>query len=181
MEWIKENVPEGERIFNCNWDDFPKMFYYDTTHTYVFGLDPNYLYSKNPDLYKRLTEIVGGKVDDPAPEIRDKFGAKYIFNDAKENTDFIAKALESGWCEKVFEDDEAIVLKIRDQKGEPPDDSKDNAESQLTDEEKKQLEEEMKNDEKKVNSEVNADPNDEPDDPNADPNADPNTEKGKSN
>jgi hypothetical protein len=155
MEWIKTNVPEGERIFNCNWDDFPKLFYYSTKHSYIFGLDPNYFYSKNPDLYKRLTEIVGGKVDDPAPEIRDKFGARFIFTDAKENTDFIAKALESGWCEKVFEDDEAIILKIRDQKGAPPDEANDDAESQLTDEEKKQLEEEMKNEEKKANKEAN--------------------------
>jgi hypothetical protein len=156
MKWLVDNVPEGERIFNCNWDDFPKMFFYDTKHTYIYGLDPNYLYSKNPDLYKRLTEITAGKVDDPGPEIRDKFGAKYIFTDAKENTDMVAKALESGWCEKAYEDDEAIILKIRDQKGEPPAESKDDdAESQLTPEEKKKLDEEMKNEEKKVNKETN--------------------------
>jgi hypothetical protein len=155
MNWVIENVPEGERIFNCNWDDFPKMFFYSTKHTYVYGLDPNYFYSKNPDLYKRLTEITGGKVEDPAPEIRDKFGAKYIFSDAKENTDMVAKALESGWTEKVYEDSDAIILKIRDQKGEPPDESKDDAESQLTDEEKQQLDEEMKKEEKKGNKEPN--------------------------
>ncbi len=162
MGWLLENVPEGERIFNCNWDDFPKMFYYDTKHSYVFGLDPNYLYSKNPELYKRLTEITGGKVDDPAPEIRDKFGSKYIFSDAKENTDLIAKALESGWCEKAYEDDEAIILKIRDQKGEAPDETKDDPESQLTEEEKKQLDEEMKKEEKKANKEPNVEEEVEP-------------------
>lgn len=160
MNWIKENVPEGERIFNCNWDDFPKMFYYDTKHVYIFGLDPNYLYSKNPDLYKSLTDITGGKVDDPAPQIRDKFGSRFIFSDAKENGDFIAKALESGWCEKVYDDSDAIILKIRDQKGEPPAESKDDdAESQLTPEEKKQLDEEMKNEGKKANKEANKEPN----------------------
>ncbi len=21
--WMNENIPPGERIFNCNWDDFP--------------------------------------------------------------------------------------------------------------------------------------------------------------
>ncbi|MGI9036144.1 MAG: hypothetical protein ACR2GD_08910 [Pyrinomonadaceae bacterium] len=126
MNWFLLNVPEGERIFNCNWDDFPKMFFYDQKHNYVYGLDPNYLYSENPELYQRLMDITGGKVDDPAPEIRDKFGSKYIFSDAKENQDFIAKALESGWCETAYDDDEAIILKIRDVKGEPPADAKDN-------------------------------------------------------
>lgn len=155
MDWLNQNAPAGERIFNCNWDDFPKMFYYGTKFSFVYGLDPNYLYSKNPDLYKRLTEITGGKVDDAAPEIRDKFGAKYVFTDAKENTDMIAKLLESGWTDKVYEDDEAIILKIRDQKGEAPKESKDDdAESQLTEEEKKQLDEEMKKEEKKANTNV---------------------------
>ena len=163
MKWLTDNVPEGERIFNCNWDDFPKMFFYDTKHAYTYGLDPNYLYSKNPDLYKRLTEITGGKVDDAAPEIRDKFGSKYVFTDAKENTDMVAKLLESGWCDKVFEDDEAIILKIRDKKGEPPAESKDDdAESQLTEEEKKKLDEEMKKEEKKMNKEANVEEEVEP-------------------
>ena len=39
--------------------------------------------------------------------------------------DFIAKALESGWCETAYDDDEAIILKIRDVKGKPPADSVD--------------------------------------------------------
>ncbi len=38
----------------------------------------------------------------------------------KENESFIAKCLESGWCETAYEDDEAIFLKIRAQKGDAP-------------------------------------------------------------
>jgi hypothetical protein len=120
-DWLNENVPPGERIFNCNWDDFPKLFFYDQKHSYVYGLDPNYLYTKNPELSKRIMDITSGKVDDPAPEIRDKFGARYIFSDAKENHDFIVKALDSGWCETAYDDDEAIILKILDTKGNVPD------------------------------------------------------------
>ncbi len=156
MRWTNENIPEGERIFNCNWDDFPKMFFYDQKHSYVYGLDPNYLYSKNPELYKQIGDITGGKIDDPAPIIRDQFSAKWIFTDAKENTDFIAKALESGWCETVYEDSDARILKIRDAKGEVPNESVDedsnkDIEKQLTPEEQKQLDAETANDEKNVN------------------------------
>ncbi len=156
MRWTNENIPEGERIFNCNWDDFPKMFFYDQKHSYVYGLDPNYLYSKNPELYKQIGDITGGKIDDPAPIIRDQFGAKWIFTDAKENTDFIAKALESGWCETAYEDSDARILKIRDAKGDAPTESVDeesngDIEKQLTPEEQKQLDAETANDEKNVN------------------------------
>ena len=114
-----DNIPAGERIFNCNWDDFPKLFFYDIKHSYVYGLDPNYLYSQNPDLYKLLADITNGKTEDAAPQIRDKFGARFIFADAKENDDMIAKLLESGWVDIVYDDDEARIIKIRDQKGSP--------------------------------------------------------------
>lgn len=141
--WAKENIPEGERIFNSNWDDFPKLFFYDTKHAYIYGLDPNYLYSENPDLYKLLMEITSGKIKDPAPAIREKFGASYIFADAKENEDLVTNCLESGWCEMAYEDDEARFLKIRDQKGDAPNDAADD-ETPPTPEELKQLEEEEK-------------------------------------
>ncbi|MGB7200997.1 MAG: hypothetical protein WBD16_01880 [Pyrinomonadaceae bacterium] len=141
-----DNIPAGEIIFNCTWDDFPKMFFYDTKHRYVYGLDPNYLYTENSELYSLLKDLTEGKIDDPAPLIRERFGANYIFADAQENTDMIAKALESGWVETIYEDDEARLLKIRAQKGAPPDEAKD--EPPATDEEKKLLDDEEKNDAK---------------------------------
>jgi hypothetical protein len=139
----EDNIPAGERIFNANWDDFPKLFFYDQKHSYVYGLDPNYLYSKNPELYKLLMDITNAKGGDAGPQIREKFGAGYIFADAKENEDMIAKALESGWTDIVYEDDEARILKIRDQKGDPPGDSVED-QAPPTEEELKQLEEEEK-------------------------------------
>ena len=147
----KENIPAGERIFNCNWDDFPKLFFLDTKHTYVYGLDPNYLFSENPDLYKLLLDITNGKVDDAAPVIREKFGARYIFADAKENEDMFAKLLESGWVEMAYEDDEARILKIRDVKGDPP---KEAAEEQPETEEEKTI---LDSEENTVNLNANVD------------------------
>jgi hypothetical protein len=155
MNFAVMNIPEGERIFNCNWDDFPKLFFYNQKHSYVYGLDPNYLYSKNPELSKQIGDITSGKIEEAGPIIRQQYGANWIFSDAKENGDMIVKCLDSGWCEKAYEDDESIILKIREQKGEPEVVEVD--ESQLTPEEKKRLEEEEANEAK------NAKPDDEED------------------
>jgi hypothetical protein len=143
MAWANQNIPPGERIFNCNWDDFPKLFYFDQKHSYVYGLDPNYLYSKNPDLYRLLMDITNAKADDPGPVIREKFGARWVFADARENLDLVAKLLDSGWAEMAYEDDEGRLLRIRDQKGEPPPEDADQGPE--TPEEKKILDEEEKN------------------------------------
>ncbi|MBA2380396.1 MAG: hypothetical protein H0V76_12555 [Blastocatellia bacterium] len=120
-EYGNENIPAGERIFNGNWDKFPKLFFLNQKHSYVFGLDPNYLYSENPDLYKLLVEITSGREDEAGPLIRDRFGANWVFVDAGENEDMVAKLLETGWGEMVYEDNEGRILRIRETKGDPPD------------------------------------------------------------
>ncbi|HEX8749022.1 MAG TPA: hypothetical protein VF717_17740 [Pyrinomonadaceae bacterium] len=121
MAWVQANVPEGERVFNTDWDDFPKMFFYDTKHTYVSGLDPTYLLDKNPELSKLYEQITLGKEKDPGPLIRDRFGARYVFTDNEDiHNDFYYNALRSGWFEKAYEDEDCTILKIRDEKGEPP-------------------------------------------------------------
>jgi hypothetical protein len=123
MDWIRTNVPPGQIVFNTDWDDFPKLFFYDTTHAYVSGLDPTYLLDKNPDLSKLYEDITLGHEKDPAPLIRDRFGANYIFTDnEKVHDDFFNNAHDSGWVDVVYEDNDCTVLKIRDAKGEPPSD-----------------------------------------------------------
>ena len=64
----------------------------------------------------------------------------------------LAKALESGWVETVYEDDEARLLKIRPQKGEPPNETKDQPPA-TTEEEKILEEDEQGNDTANANDE----------------------------
>jgi hypothetical protein len=108
MTWLRENVPAGERVFNTDWDDFPKMFYYDTRHAYVSGLDPTYLLNmdrklgREPSLSELYKKITLGQEDDPGPLIRDKFGARYVFSDQDDIHDnFYAKAMGSGWFDQI--------------------------------------------------------------------------------
>ena len=113
MAWIRENVPQGEMIFSTDWDDFPKMFYYDTRHTYVSGLDPTYLLDRDnqlkrdpplSELYKNITlgkdVTINNEKKEYGPVIREKFGARYVFSD-NEHEDFMGRALDSGWFEEV--------------------------------------------------------------------------------
>jgi hypothetical protein len=117
-EWQRANVPAGELVFNTDWDDFPRLFYFDPTHRYVSGLDPTYLYDKDPALSKLYDRITLGEEEDPGPLIRDRFGARYVFTDNNHH-DFYEHATESGWFEVVYEDAQCTILRVRDQKLEP--------------------------------------------------------------
>ena len=119
--WMRGNIPPGEVVFNTDWDDFPRLFYYDPKHAYVSGLDPNYLFDKDPNLSEAYDRITTGKEEDPGPLIRERFGSRWVFSDnTDDHADFFDNALRSGWFERVYEDQDCSVLYIRDQKGEPP-------------------------------------------------------------
>ena len=114
-EWMRQNIPPGELIFNTDWDDFPRLFYFDPTHYYVSGLDPSYLFDQNADLSRLYDRITLGTEEDPGPRIRTRFGARWVFSDNTHN-DFFEHARNSGWFDIVYEDTQCTIMYIRDQK-----------------------------------------------------------------
>ena len=124
--WMRANIPAGQVVFNTDWDDFPRLMFFDPTHTYVSGLDPSYLYDQNSQLSDMYVRITTGEEEDPGPLIRDKFGTRWVFSDNTSDHDsFYDRALTSGWFERVYRDADCTVLHIRDQKGEAPPEDKD--------------------------------------------------------
>ena len=120
INWLKANVAPGEMVFNTDWDDFPRLFYFAPEFRYVSGLDPTYLQDQNPELHKLYEEITTGRHEDPGPLIRERFNARYVFTD-NEHEDFVNLALDSGWFdEPVYEDEDCTVLRLRDAKGDRP-------------------------------------------------------------
>jgi hypothetical protein len=119
--WMRVNIPAGQTVFNTDWDDFPRLFFFDSTHVYVSGLDPTYLLDKNADLSKLYEKITTGDEEDPGPLIRDRFGARWVFTDnTDDHVSFTDNALKSGWFDRVYKDDDCTILHLRDTKGEPP-------------------------------------------------------------
>jgi hypothetical protein len=117
-DWLNEHVPAGHIIFNTDWDDFPRLFYYDSNHYYVSGLDPSYLYDRDQRLSELYERITLGKEENPGPLIRDRFGATYVFSD-NEHHDFFDNARASGWFQIVYEDEECTIMRIRDEQLSP--------------------------------------------------------------
>jgi hypothetical protein len=124
---MRTHVPAGQVIFNTDWDDFPKLFYYDPTHAYVSGLDPTYLYDRDRSLSRLYEDITLGRHKDPGPVIRERFGARYVFTDNEDvHNDFYDAAMDSGWFDEVYTDEHCTVFYIRDRKAAPrPDEPHD--------------------------------------------------------
>jgi hypothetical protein len=113
--WMRANIPAGQVVFNTDWDDFPRLYYFDPSHYYVSGLDPSYLFDKDPGLSQLYDRITLGREEDPGPLIRDRFGARYVFSDNTHH-DFYEHARSSGWFDIVYEDAQCVIMYIRDEK-----------------------------------------------------------------
>ena len=138
MEWLSKHAEPGELIVNTDWDDFPKLFFYNPHLAYVSGLDPTYLLDKDrklAELHGKITiahDLSDEEVANLGPTIRDNFCvgegekkrcARYVFTD-HEHEDFFNDALDSGWFDEVYTDGDCSILRLREQKGEPPPDNR---------------------------------------------------------
>jgi hypothetical protein len=137
MEWLSKNAEPGELIINTDWDDFPKLFFYNPKLAWASGLDPTYLLDrdrKQAELLGRVTigrELTDEEVANLGPIIRDNFCvgegdgkrcARYVFTD-HEHEDFFNHALDSGWFDEVYVDGDCSILRVRDERGDPPSDN----------------------------------------------------------
>jgi hypothetical protein len=138
MEWLSKNAEPGELIVNTDWDDFPKLFFYNPRLAYVSGLDPTYLLDKDrrlAELHGRITigrELTDEEAASLGPLIRDNFCvgegeqkrcARYVFTD-HEHEDFFNHALDSGWFDEVYVDGDCSILRVREERGAPPPDNR---------------------------------------------------------
>jgi len=77
--WLRENVPADEIVFHFAWEEFPELFYYDRTHRYIVGLDPNFMDWWSREHSETYARLASGTQPDPVGTIRELFGARWVF------------------------------------------------------------------------------------------------------
>lgn len=109
--WLRLNTPENSLIFQTDWDDFPRLFFYNTHNTYLIGLDPTYMQIYDPGLYNLWTQITRGQIKNPSRMILDKFGARYIHSDLKHD-EFLAIAGQDSGLKEVYRDGDSVIFEV---------------------------------------------------------------------
>lgn len=109
--WLQANTPAGSRVFQTDWDDFPRLFYYNTHNTYLVGLDPTYMQQFDPDLYDRWVAVTRGEVASPAEVILNEFSARYVVSDLL-HEDFLEQADADPALVEVYRDQDAVVYRV---------------------------------------------------------------------
>jgi hypothetical protein len=109
--WLVQNTPAGERVFQTDWDDFPRLFFYNTHNTYLVGLDPTYFQLYDRDLYDLWVKITRGEVAQPSRIILSRFSARYIHTDLNHNN-FLRQATNDPGLAEVYRDGQAVIFEV---------------------------------------------------------------------
>jgi hypothetical protein len=111
--WLVANTPAGARVFQTDWDDFPRLFFYNTHNTYLIGLDPTYMQLYDADLYAVWVDITRGRVENPSQIIEENFGAEFILSDLS-HRGFLTQAADDPRLQEVYRDAESVIFQVVD-------------------------------------------------------------------
>jgi intracellular septation protein A len=111
--WLRANAEPGAKVFQTDWDDFTRLFFYNTDVVYTVGLDPTYLELYDADLDNEWVDITQGRVEQPGQVIRERFGSQYVFSDLNHD-DFIEQANADPQLKEVYRDDDAVIFALVD-------------------------------------------------------------------
>ncbi len=107
--WLSRHTPPRSIVFNDRWDLFPALLYYNQNNRYVSGLDPTFLYIKNPENYWLYCALSGGAIQkNTASLIQKNFHADTIIV-VKENSALRTVLEKDPAVTKSFENSKAII------------------------------------------------------------------------
>ncbi len=111
--WLNQNTPSGSFIFQTDWDDFTRLFFYHDDAIYTAGLDPTFMELQDPARFDQWRDITQGKINQPGQIIRDEYGADYVFTDLNHD-EFLAAAAADPMLKELYRDEYAAVFIVSD-------------------------------------------------------------------
>ena len=109
--WLHDNAPADTMVFQTDWDDFTRLFFYNSNAIYTAGLDPTFMELEDAALFDRWVDITRGRVEQPGTAIRDEFGASFVFSDLNHDS-FIEEAAADPLLQEVYRDEYAVIYAV---------------------------------------------------------------------
>jgi hypothetical protein len=109
--WLGANSEPGSKIFQTDWDDFTRLYFYNSDAIYTAGLDPTFMELHDKPLFDEWVAITRGKIKNPSEPIRTLFDAQFIFSDTKHSS-FLERAGQDPDLVELYRDDDAVILAV---------------------------------------------------------------------
>lgn len=111
--WLKAYGSPGSMVFQTDWDDFTRLFFYDSDNQYTVGLDPTYLSLQDMALYDEWVKITRGEIAPPSTVIHERFNqAAYVFSDLNHDA-FLREAAKDPGLQELYRDEYAVIFAVQ--------------------------------------------------------------------
>jgi hypothetical protein len=113
-KWLEDNTPVGSTVFNAGWDDWPFLFYFNSSNYYLVGLDPMFMHEYNQKKYKVWFDIITGRDGEKLHHtMTSQFNSRYVVVSKKRKFLPLIRNLNvSEKIHKVFEDRQGYVFAL---------------------------------------------------------------------
>ena len=111
-EWLSAHSPPGSMVFQTDWDDFPRLFFYNQHNNYIIGLDPTFMQRDDAARYDEWVALTQGRGEHFAKAIQNDFVATYILSD-HQHRDFLRRAAQDPQIKEVYRDKDAVIFAIQ--------------------------------------------------------------------
>ncbi len=111
-EWLARNTEAGELVINADWDDFPRLFHFNSHNMYLVGLDPYFLFARDQTGFRLWREATKGKLKEtPGRALARHFDSKWIFVD-KGHRAFVQSLKKENGVSLEFDGGDSFVFKV---------------------------------------------------------------------
>jgi hypothetical protein len=131
-EWIGRHSVPGEIVHNVCWDSFPMLFAWNRTNRYTTGMDPIFLYARDPGLYWETLHLQHGGATattcrsarctpdtriDTHRAVREHLGASWLFVEKERTPSLYLWARADPRFAPGYEDEVVAVFRVADVPG----------------------------------------------------------------
>lgn len=109
--WLRAYSEPGSMVWQTDWDDFTRLFFYHSDSQYTIGLDPTFMARHDPALYAEWVQLTRGEVMRPGALIRERFNAAYVFSDL-EHEAFLQRAADDPILREIYRDRYAVIFAV---------------------------------------------------------------------
>lgn len=113
--WLRDHTPPGDLVFQTAWEDFPELFFHNTSNRYLVALDPTFMHDRDPAKYRLWRQLTIGEAVDLHASIRWRFGARWVVT-RNDKAAFLARVLRDSRFRRVYADDGASVLHLEEER-----------------------------------------------------------------
>jgi hypothetical protein len=111
-EWLARNTEAGTLVINADWDDFTRLFHFNSHNHYLIGLDPYFLFAKDPTGFRLWKMATSGELrDTPGAALARHFRTPWLFVDNRHKRFRELLDQEKGVVQ-VFDGGDSYVYKI---------------------------------------------------------------------